>query len=1102
MVIFAFVILLFSVIFVTIANQRASVLNDQLNSHLQLVSQDIASELNTAAQAGNGYTYTFQLPESGTIEYYSLNVTENGEVFVSSSIAKQVLTAVAFSLADEIASNPSFVVPSNPEMYSIPITNGTLTITNSNGNICIDYACPNLDNASGSISVSSKTYLAPAFNGNLGNINTTLTYPSNTLHENFSVSVWVYTAGPCQSSVYCGIISSNNGAYGWGLSASQTIADFWVDPSVAGTTGDMEFGIPNQKWTNIVVTYNGSGSSYLSNAYVNGVLVDANVLRSPVTLSLPHALQIGIDENNNTRVFNGSIANVQVYNSSLTSKQAATLYNNGIGGAPVSNSIIGWYPLNGNANDYTGVSSEGSVIGYVPFGSVAQVSALVKTRDGTPLSGALVGFTSSLGNFSSKGPYYSSKTNSSGIARAFLTQGKTDGYASVTATAFNGNLSNQKYLKLWVPLDANFGSKAYDISGNNNTGTIHNASWDNPSFTTQFNGYSSYVSIPSSNAQNVSYITMSAWIYLNSYLCPSDRGIILNKENSYEMGTTCSTGYLSSAISPNWAWYNSPMAIPLHTWTFVAVTWNGTHEKQYINGVLENNIVPANSNTMAHNAGCMKIGARGGCSAISSYFNGSISNVQLYNASLSSTQIMSLYKAGIGASPLVTTDIAAWYPLNGDAIDYSSYRNNGTGFYVSSSPFNPKQPVYGSMSLLTPQMNGVSKITVANNSALQPSGFVAVTLWENASVTQSSASPEYFAETPSGQNYGYLFGLHNGYLNFTVKESTNTWGSCSAQGAQYLFDGLNHMVAGIYNGSSISVYVDGQLEASHSCSDNAINYNSTSTAAIAGNFLGTLSNVQVYSSGINSKSIISEYLSGPSSFPQSQASLIGWWPLNGNTNDYSAYSDNGTATSLSYIDYNVTPKVLSNSYGSFGLNFNGANSNVSIPTSTSFAPNAFTVSAWIKWDGIRYPSSTGEDYAAVIAKGVFNSGEYTILMHRVNGSSDTTINLYINDALALSWANAEVDTQWNMVTATYNGTTAVLYYDGSEEKKRANFSTSLAYTSNPLTIGSESSGYHWGGSIADVLLYNTSLTHFQVQELYSSGMPPTQSEFIPMSWYP
>ncbi|MDE1855812.1 MAG: LamG domain-containing protein [Candidatus Micrarchaeota archaeon] len=58
--------------------------------------------------------------------------------------------------------------------------------------------------------------------------------------------------------------------------------------------------------------------------------------------------------------FGGRIANVQIYNSSLSSNEVQALYVSGIGGAPIRlQNLVGWWPLNSNPNDYSGDNLNG-----------------------------------------------------------------------------------------------------------------------------------------------------------------------------------------------------------------------------------------------------------------------------------------------------------------------------------------------------------------------------------------------------------------------------------------------------------------------------------------------------------------------------------------------------------------------------------------------------------------------------------------------------------------------------------------------------------------------------------------------------------------------
>ncbi len=66
---------------------------------------------------------------------------------------------------------------------------------------------------------------------------------------------------------------------------------------------------------------------------------------------------------------------------------------------------------------------------------------------------------------------------------------------------------------------------------------------------------------------------------------------------------------------------------------------------------------------------------------------GDIADVQVYNTSLSSSDIMQMYYEGIGGDPIDIQNLAGWWPLDGDAVDYSGNGNNGvpSGMSFTSS---------------------------------------------------------------------------------------------------------------------------------------------------------------------------------------------------------------------------------------------------------------------------------------------------------------------------------------------------------------------------------------------------------------------------------
>ena len=72
-------------------------------------------------------------------------------------------------------------------------------------------------------------------------------------------------------------------------------------------------------------------------------------------------------------------SNVQIYSSALSKSSISALFNAGINGAPIRNSgLVGWWPLNGNANDYSGNSNggvDGSNLNYSLYSGSAHGSS-------------------------------------------------------------------------------------------------------------------------------------------------------------------------------------------------------------------------------------------------------------------------------------------------------------------------------------------------------------------------------------------------------------------------------------------------------------------------------------------------------------------------------------------------------------------------------------------------------------------------------------------------------------------------------------------------------------------------------------------------------
>ncbi len=118
--------------------------------------------------------------------------------------------------------------------------------------------------------------------------------------------------------------------------------------------------------------------------------------------------------------------------------------------------------------------------------------------------------------------------------------------------------------------------------------------------------------------------------------------------------------------------------IPLNRWSFLAMSFNKSGVYAYIDGsMVDNGVSPGEieiSSVIPPQLGDWYMVCN--CESFSGY-NGYLSDVQIYNASLDSNSIMALYEEGIGGAPIAIYKLDAWWPLNGDANDYSGNGNSG-----------------------------------------------------------------------------------------------------------------------------------------------------------------------------------------------------------------------------------------------------------------------------------------------------------------------------------------------------------------------------------------------------------------------------------------
>ncbi len=124
---------------------------------------------------------------------------------------------------------------------------------------------------------------------------------------------------------------------------------------------------PINQWNQACLTYNHQASQAF--VYVNGVQYSGTYTSGYMATAGTGNLILGVGENGYSNV---QLANFQLYNTSLSQNEITALYDEGIGGHPLAiSNLVGWWPLNGDVNDYSGNNHDGQATNIIYTGSLS-----------------------------------------------------------------------------------------------------------------------------------------------------------------------------------------------------------------------------------------------------------------------------------------------------------------------------------------------------------------------------------------------------------------------------------------------------------------------------------------------------------------------------------------------------------------------------------------------------------------------------------------------------------------------------------------------------------------------------------------------------------
>jgi PKD repeat protein len=204
--------------------------------------------------------------------------------------------------------------------------------------------------------------------------------------------------------------------------------------------------------------------------------------------------------------------------------------------------------------------------------------------------------------------------------------------------------------------DEGAGTITADSSGNGNAGSLSAAAWTPAGrygSALSFNGTSSKVVVGDADSLDLTTaLTVEAWVRpaalsaWRTVVLKERSGGIVYSLYANELGNR-PVGQVDIGGEKNAL---GTATLPLDTWSHLAVTWDGTTLRLYVNGSQVASTPVTGS--LANSNGPLDIGGNG---VWSEYFSGLIDEVRVYNRALAATEIQADMKEPVGGAPPADT---------------------------------------------------------------------------------------------------------------------------------------------------------------------------------------------------------------------------------------------------------------------------------------------------------------------------------------------------------------------------------------------------------------------------------------------------------------
>ena len=374
-------------------------------------------------------------------------------------------------------------------------------------------------------------------------------------------------------------------------------------------------------------------------------------------------------------------------------------------------------------------------------------------------------------------------------------------------------------LVLYYSFDRDEGDRVTDLSGSGHDGTVRGAKWARDGRiggAYEFDGRSTYIEVPHSPSLNIkTQITVCAWIQIGQIPGYGWWPAIVEKRSAashlggyglLQYSEQSRMEFEFPALHPDRTAITKT-SLPLNTWVHVAGTYDGKETRIYVNGSLDVTVRSDISKEIAESTSNVFIGRR---SYEPVFFKGSIDEVMIFDRALSAEEIKQIYSSA-GEGPVLHY---AFDKDEGEKVtDLSGKGNHGTVVGARYTPQGKKGGAYC--------LSGTNEhITIPNSDSLEIRDKLTLAVWVNlATLGPGGYGNEHGYIINKGDdlwwNPAFCLGYNKGGEPlFHVGNATDPQrgGGKSAFGTTKLEPGKWYHLAGVYDGATVKLYVNGNLE--------------------------------------------------------------------------------------------------------------------------------------------------------------------------------------------------------------------------------------------------------------------------------------------------